>query len=124
MSAAHAIAATVRLYDRLFTSENPGAADDYRADLNPTSLEVLDALLPRAERRRRAAGTRYQFERLGYFCVDPDSRPGRLVFNRTVTLKDTWARIERAEDNHLPWRRKEVVQIATYLPDPSPVSFL
>ncbi len=87
-----AIDAEVRLYDRLFTSENPGAKGDFRNDLNPASLEVRTAKLePSAA--SAGAGERFQFERLGYFCVDPDSRDGRLVFNRTVTLKDTWARI-------------------------------
>ena len=95
VSAAHAITATVRLYDRLFNSENPGASDDYRADLNPQSLEVLERCYLEPSVAGAPAGSRYQFERLGYFCVDPDSRPGRLVFNRTVTLKDTWAKIER-----------------------------
>jgi glutaminyl-tRNA synthetase len=95
VSAAHAITATVRLYDRLFTSENPGAADDYRADLNPASLEVLDQCLLEPGVATAQPGTLFQFERLGYFCVDPDSGAGRLVFNRTVTLKDTWAKIER-----------------------------
>jgi glutaminyl-tRNA synthetase len=95
VSAAHALTATVRLYDRLFTSENPGAADDYRADLNPQSLEVLDRCYLEPAVAGAPPGTKYQFERLGYFCVDPDTQPGRLVFNRTVTLKDTWAKIER-----------------------------
>jgi glutaminyl-tRNA synthetase len=95
VSAAHALTATVRLYDRLFTSENPGAADDYRADLNPASLEVLERCYLEPAVAGAPPGTRYQFERLGYFSVDPDTRPGHLVFNRTVTLKDTWAKIER-----------------------------
>jgi glutaminyl-tRNA synthetase len=95
VSAAHAITATVRLYDRLFNSENPGASDDYRVDLNPQSLEVLERCYLEPSVAAASAGARYQFERLGYFCVDPDSQPGRLVFNRTVTLKDTWAKIER-----------------------------
>jgi len=95
VSAAHALTATVRLYDRLFTSENPGAADDYRADLNPQSLEVLDRCYLEPAVADALPGTKYQFERLGYFCVDPDTQPGRLIFNRTVTLKDTWAKIER-----------------------------
>jgi glutaminyl-tRNA synthetase len=97
VSAAHAITATVRLYDRLFVSENPGAADDYRTDLNPASLEVIDRCYVEPVVAGAPPGTRYQFERLGYFCVDPDTRPGRLVFNRTVTLKDSWAKIERRE---------------------------
>jgi glutaminyl-tRNA synthetase len=95
VSAAHAVNVEVRLYDRLFTSENPGAAEDYRAELNPKSLEVLTNCWLEPSVVGAAAGTRYQFERLGYFTVDPDSTPGRLVFNRTVTLKDTWARIEQ-----------------------------
>ena len=95
VSAAHALDTEVRLYDRLFNSENPGAADDYRADLNPRSLEVLQDCKLEPSVAAALPGTRYQFERLGYFCVDPDSTPKRLVFNRTVTLKDTWARIEQ-----------------------------
>ena len=94
VSASHAVDAEVRLYDRLFTSENPGASDDYRADLNPRSLDVLTAAKVEPGLAVATAGSRFQFERLGYFTVDPDSAPGRLVFNRTVTLKDTWARIE------------------------------
>jgi glutaminyl-tRNA synthetase len=95
VSVAHAIDTEVRLYDRLFTSENPGAADDYRADLNPRSLDVLASAKVEPSVAGALPGTRYQFERLGYFTVDPDSRPDRPVFNRTVTLKDTWARIEQ-----------------------------
>jgi glutaminyl-tRNA synthetase len=95
VSAAHAIDAEVRLYDRLFTAEAPGDARDYREDLNPASLEVLTGCKLEPSVAGAPAGTRYQFERLGYFCVDPDSNPGALVFNRTVTLKDTWARIEQ-----------------------------
>jgi glutaminyl-tRNA synthetase len=95
VSAAHALTVEVRLYDRLFVSENPGAIDDYRAALNPRSLDVLTNCRLEPSVADVPPGTRYQFERLGYFCVDPDSTPGHLVFNRTVTLKDTWARIER-----------------------------
>ena len=95
VSAADALNVEVRLYDRLFTSENPGAIADYRAALNPKSLEVLSNCWLEPSVRVPAPGTRYQFERLGYFCVDPDSTSERLVFNRTVTLKDTWARIEQ-----------------------------
>jgi glutaminyl-tRNA synthetase len=95
VSATHALDVEVRLYDRLFTSEMPGASGDYIADLNPRSLEVLTAAKLEPSVADAPPGTRYQFERLGYFCVDPDSAPGRLVFNRTVTLKDTWARIEQ-----------------------------
>jgi glutaminyl-tRNA synthetase len=94
VSAAHAIDVEARLYDRLFTTENPGAAEDFRQDLNPTSLQVLQGCKLEPSVAGVAPGTRYQFERVGYFCVDPDSTGDHLVFNRTVTLKDTWARIE------------------------------
>jgi glutaminyl-tRNA synthetase len=98
VSAAHAIPAEVRLYDRLFNAEMPGSSDrDFRADLNPASLEVLRDCRIEPSAAGAAPGTRYQFERLGYFCVDPDSREGGLVFNRTVTLKDTWAKIAQRE---------------------------
>ena len=96
VSAAHAIDAEVRLYDRLFLSENPGAGGrDFKDDLNPASLKVIPAAKLEPSVAGAAAGTRYQFERLGYFCVDRDSSAGRLVFNRTVGLKDTWARIQK-----------------------------
>jgi glutaminyl-tRNA synthetase len=94
VSAAHAVDAEVRLYDRLFTSETPGADRDYRLDLNPASLQVLQGCKLEPSARLAGPGDRFQFERMGYFCVDPDSTDGRLVFNRTVTLKDTWARIK------------------------------
>ncbi|MEO6212106.1 MAG: glutamine--tRNA ligase/YqeY domain fusion protein [Vicinamibacterales bacterium] len=82
----------VRVYDRLFNTEQPGSDGDFRRDLNPASLEVRTA---KVEPSVAAAtpGTRFQFERLGYFSVDPDSGPDRMVFNRTVTLKDSWAKI-------------------------------
>jgi glutaminyl-tRNA synthetase len=93
VSAPHALDVEVRLYDRLLNAENPSAVEDFRTALNPRSLEVRRAKLePSAA--GAAPGTRYQFERLGYFAVDPDSTATSLVFNRTVTLKDTWARIE------------------------------
>jgi len=94
VSAAHAVDTEVRLYDRLFTVENPGAGDsDFLAQINPAALEVLSHAKVEPSLAGQPAGTRYQFERLGYFCVDSDSRPGAPVFNRTVTLKDAWARI-------------------------------
>jgi glutaminyl-tRNA synthetase len=94
VSAAHAVPAEVRLYDRLFNAEMPGAGDrDYRLDLNPASLEIVRDARIEPSAADAPPGTRYQFERLGYFCVDTDSSPGRLVFNRTVTLKDSWAKI-------------------------------
>jgi glutaminyl-tRNA synthetase len=94
VSAADAVTAEVRLYDRLFHSENPAEGDrDPLTDLNPNSLERLTAAKVEPSLASAPAGTRYQFERQGYFCVDPDSRPGAPVFNRTVTLKDSWAKI-------------------------------
>jgi glutaminyl-tRNA synthetase len=101
VSAPHAAEACVRLYDSLFTAEDPAAVPegtDWKATLNPSALEVLTGC--KVERVLAAArgGDRFQFERLGYFCADAvDSRPGAPVFNRTVTLKDTWARIEKKQ---------------------------
>ena len=96
VSAEHAVDAEVRLYDRLFQSEDPGAnGRDPLDDLNPQSLERVTGAKVEPSLASAPAGTRYQFERQGYFCVDPDSRAGRLVFNRTVTLKDSWARIQK-----------------------------
>ena len=91
VSAKHAVDAEVRLYDRLFTVAEPDADGDFKAFLNPNSLEVVSA---KCEPSLKDADpkVRYQFERLGYFALDPDSRPGKLVFNRTITLKDTWAK--------------------------------
>jgi glutaminyl-tRNA synthetase len=98
VSAAHAVDAEVRLYDRLFSVEHPGAGDaDFLTQLNPASLEVLRACKLEPSLADRPAGSRVQFERLGYFCVDSDSQPGAPVYNRTVTLKDTWAKIEAKE---------------------------
>ena len=97
VSTAHALDAEVRLYDRLFVSENPGAAGDYHEDLNPASLEVRRGCKLEPSVAEARPGSRYQFERLGYFSVDPDSAPGRLVFNRTVTLKDSWAKVAGKE---------------------------
>ena len=94
VSAAHAVDAEVRLYDRLFPSEDPGAGGrDPLTDLNPNSLERLTASKVEPSLASAVPGTRYQFERQGYFCADPDSQPGAPVFNRTVTLKDAWAKI-------------------------------
>ncbi len=93
VSAAHAIPAEVRLYDVLFTRADPG--DDWRACLNPGSLETVSRVWVEPSLRAAARGERFQFERQGYFCVDPDSRPEKLVWNRTVTLRDTWAKVEK-----------------------------
>ncbi|MDR0713976.1 MAG: glutamine--tRNA ligase/YqeY domain fusion protein [Bacteroidales bacterium] len=94
VSAAHAIPAETRLYDRLFTVENPDETQegtDYKTHLNPDSLKTVTALVEPCLKNAEN-GTHYQFERLGYFCVDPDTTAGRPVFNRTVTLKDSWNR--------------------------------
>jgi glutaminyl-tRNA synthetase len=98
VSAAHAVDAEVRLYDTLFTKEDPNEVEegqDFTANLNPHSLEVLTDCKVEPGLKDAVPGTRYQFERMGYFCVDPDSAPGRPVFNRTIGLKDTWAKIEQ-----------------------------
>jgi glutaminyl-tRNA synthetase len=96
VSAAHAREAEIRLYDRLFRSEDPGEGGrDPLTDLNPDSLERLTDCKVEPSLAAAAPGSRFQFERQGYFCVDPDSREGKPVFNRTVTLKDTWARIQQ-----------------------------
>ena len=100
VSAAHAMDAEARLYDNLFTCENPDEApegQDFTANLNPHSLEVVPGCKLEPSLRSAAPGSRYQFERLGYFCVDPDSTAGALVFNRTAALRDTWAKIEKRE---------------------------
>jgi glutaminyl-tRNA synthetase len=101
VSAAHAVDAEVRLYDTLFTVENPEdvpEGQDFTHTLNPDSLEVLGECKLERSLAAPEPGARYQFERLGYFCADAgDSRPGAPVFNRTVTLKDTWAKIEKKQ---------------------------
>ena len=96
VSAAHAVDAEVRLYDTLFTKEDPSEnGEDFIDNLNPNSLEVLTGCKVELSLRDAAPATRYQFERLGYFCVDPESAPGHPVFNRTIGLRDTWAKIEQ-----------------------------
>ena len=110
LSAPHALPAEVRLYDHLFTKENPddvadpsrrglAAAEgaDFTSNLNPNSLQVLDNCRVEPSLADAEPLSRCQFERLGYFCVDPGSTAGRLIFNRTVTLRDTWARIQKAQ---------------------------
>ncbi len=91
VSAAHAVSAEVRLYDRLFTVPEPDADGDFERHLNPHSLEIITAQCEPALRDARPE-ERYQFERLAYFALDPDSTPERLVFNRTITLRDAWAK--------------------------------
>ena len=100
VSASRALEAEVRLYDHLFTKENPDDApegEDFRSNLDPNSLEVLSSCRIEPSLAGAEPGTQYQFERLGYFCVDPDSSPEELVFNRTVTLRDTWAKMQKAQ---------------------------
>jgi glutaminyl-tRNA synthetase len=95
VSAAHAVNAEVRIYENLFRSEDPNQTDDFTADLNPNSIEVLNDCKLEPSLGNAPPGARYQFERLGYFCADPDSAANKRVFNRTVALKDTWAKIEK-----------------------------
>ena len=100
VSAAHAVSAEVRLYDRLFTVEDPGdveEGEDYKSFLNPNSLEILTACQVEPSLADAEPGYRCQFERQGYFSVDADSSKGQLVFNRTVSLRDSWAKIEKAQ---------------------------
>ena len=98
VSATHALNAEVRVYDNLFLKEDPNEFEegkDWISNLNPNSLEVIRNAKLEPSLANAGSGSRYQFERLGYFCVDPDSRPDALVFNRTVALKDTWAKVEK-----------------------------
>jgi glutaminyl-tRNA synthetase len=98
VSAAHAIGAEVRLYDRLFSVDDPEKAADGKTfldNINPNSLEVLTTCQVEPSLASAAPGARFQFERLGYFCVDPDAKPGALVFNRTVSLRDAWTKLEK-----------------------------
>jgi glutaminyl-tRNA synthetase len=100
VSAAQAVDAEVRIYETLFSKENPdevGPGQDFTANLNPNSLEVIAEAKIEPSLASAAVGSRYQFERLGYFCVDADSRPGKAVFNRTVALKDAWAKVEKKQ---------------------------
>lgn len=95
ISAVHAVPAEVRLYDRLFTKENPDEGDDFLSFVNPNSLEIPEKCFVEQSLVDARPDDKFQFERTGYFCVDADSQPGKLVFNRTVSLKDAWAKIEQ-----------------------------
>jgi glutaminyl-tRNA synthetase len=100
VSAAHSDTVEARLYDRLFSVEDPGDAEegkDFKSYLNPNSLEILRGCRIEPGLKGAPAGSRYQFERLGYFCVDPDSTPDLMVYNRTVALRDAWAKIEKSQ---------------------------
>jgi glutaminyl-tRNA synthetase len=93
VSAQDAVTAEVRLYDRLFTIQDPGGEEEFLQYLNPGSLEILSTGCAEASLKDAVPGSQYQFERLGYFCVDLDTQPGKPVFNRVVALRDSWARI-------------------------------
>jgi glutaminyl-tRNA synthetase len=98
VAAPTALQAEIRLYDPLFVKPDPDDVEpgqDYLANLNPDALRVVSGFVEPSI-ANAAPGTRYQFERLGYFCADTDAAPGKPVFNRTVTLRDTWAKIEKA----------------------------
>jgi glutaminyl-tRNA synthetase len=100
VSAAHALKAEVRLYENLFTKENPNDVEegaDFMSNINRNSLEVLTSCRIEPFLVGAAPGNRYQFERIGYFCVDPDTTPEKLVFNRTVSLRDDWAKIQKQQ---------------------------
>jgi len=99
VSAKQALDAEVRLYDHLLITANPGEEEgrEFTELLNPNSLEVVTGCKVEPSLAGAASGSRYQFERQGYFCADPDSAKGRLVFNRTVALRDSWAKIEKAQ---------------------------
>jgi glutaminyl-tRNA synthetase len=100
VSAAHALEAEVRLYENLFTKENPNDVEngaDFMSNVNRNSLEVLTSCRIEPFLAGAAPGNRYQFERMGYFCVDPDTTPEKLVFNRTVSLRDDWAKIQKQQ---------------------------
>jgi len=98
VSTAHAISAEIRIYDKLFSKPDPGNLEEgesFLNHLNPNSLEVLNGAKLEPSLAKAQSGTSFQFERVGYFCVDLDSKPGSLVFNRTLPLKDSWAKIEK-----------------------------
>jgi glutaminyl-tRNA synthetase len=100
VAAAHAVSAEVRLYGHLFTRENPddvAPGGHFTDSINPASLEVLSGCRLEPSLAAAAPGSRFQFERMGYFCADSDSRPGAPVFNRSVTLRDTWAKVVKKE---------------------------
>jgi len=98
VSAAHSIPAEARLYDRLFRCENPLGAEGELVDhLNPGSLVTLKDCRVESHMATALPEQNFQFERMGYFCIDADSRPGHLVFNRTIPLRDTWDKIRRKQ---------------------------
>ncbi|GIS62524.1 MAG: hypothetical protein CM1200mP2_47490 [Planctomycetaceae bacterium] len=105
VSAAHAVRAEVRLYDHLFSEPDPSVIardDDWVQHLNPNALETLEECCLERSLGEATDGQRYQFERLGYFCVDQDSHPETLVFNRTGTLRDQWAKLQKQKQKGEP----------------------
>jgi glutaminyl-tRNA synthetase len=98
VSAAQAVPAEIRLYENLFPMAKPDEAEDWKENVNPNSLQIKQGFVE-PSLQGSEPGTRYQFERNGYFVTDPDSTAERLVFNRTVTLRDTWGKIEKQEQN-------------------------
>jgi glutaminyl-tRNA synthetase len=98
VSAAHAISAEIRLYDKLFSKPDPNdypEGGSFLDNLNPNSLEIISQAKLEPSLANAKVGEPFQFERVGYFTLDPDTQPGRLVFNRTLSLKDSWAKIEK-----------------------------
>lgn len=105
VSADHAIDAEARLYETLFTKEDPNDVPDghdFTENLNPKSIDVVTGCKLEPSLHDAAPGSKYQFERLGYFCADPDSTPQKLIFNRTVALRDTLAKIEKKPHEKKP----------------------
>jgi glutaminyl-tRNA synthetase len=96
VSARHAVQSEVRLYEQLFTVENPDVGDDLDSIVNPHSVEELEGCRVEPSLAEAQPGDKFQFERVGYFCMDPDSAPGKPVFNRTLTLRDSWAKIDKS----------------------------
>jgi glutaminyl-tRNA synthetase len=105
VSAAHALDAEIRLYNQLFTDPEPGVEADFRSQLNPDSIEVLEGAKLEPTLAQTEVGKPVQFERQGYFCLDSDSDGERLVFNRTVGLRDSWAKIQGRIQDRLPGMR-------------------
>jgi glutaminyl-tRNA synthetase len=97
ISVPHAVPAEIRLYERLFNKENPDEGDDFLNFINPASLEIPKVSYVESSLQDSQPGSKFQFERNGYFCTDPDSQPDKLVFNRTVSLKDAWSKLEQKQ---------------------------
>jgi glutaminyl-tRNA synthetase len=97
VTATDSVAAEVRVYNTLFIRPDPGPGGDFSADLNPASLEVLSGCRVEPALASAVVGETVQFERQGYFCPDPDSRPGQPVFNRTIGLRDSWAKVKAGD---------------------------